>query len=147
MTVLTSGWKTVPLNGRRPFGLFKKLVGQMRLKPHAEPTRAEVVLCGLFTTSKSLESLRAQNVKSPLSAIFVPERLSGAIGPKISLRLISWRRAIPFVIVAKLALPHRGFVLCSFSDAGSRACGETVVGPASEKLNRSGLMHRSKSHS
>ena len=51
-------------------------IGGMRLKPHAEPTRAEVVLCGLFTTSKSLESLRAQNVKSPLGAIFVPERLS-----------------------------------------------------------------------
>jgi hypothetical protein len=76
VTVLTSGWKTVRLNGQRPFGLFNKLVGQMRLKPHAEPTRAEVVLCGLFSTSKSLESLRAQNVKSPLSAIFVPERLS-----------------------------------------------------------------------
>jgi len=53
-----------------------ELISQMQLKPHAEPTRAEVVLCGLFTTSKSLESLRAQNVKSPLSAIFVPERLS-----------------------------------------------------------------------
>ena len=60
----------------KAFGLFKKLVGQMRLKPPAEPTRAEVVLCGLFTTPKSLESLRAQNVKSPLSAIFVPERVS-----------------------------------------------------------------------
>ena len=59
-----------------PFGLLKKLVGQMRLKADAEPTRVEVVLCDLFTTSKSLESLRAQNVKSPLSAIFVPERLS-----------------------------------------------------------------------
>ena len=58
------------------FGLLKKLVGQMRLKADAEPTRVEVVLCGIFTTSKSLESLRAQNVKSPSSATFVPERLS-----------------------------------------------------------------------
>ena len=68
--------RSFELNGRRPFGLFKKLVGQMRLKADAEPTRVQVVLCGLFTTSKSLESLRAQNVKSPLRAIFVPERLS-----------------------------------------------------------------------
>src|SRR6516164_2039590 len=69
-TVLTSDGKTVPLNDSR------KLVCQMRLKADAQPTRVEVVLCDLFTTSKSLESLRAQNVKSPLSAIFVPERLS-----------------------------------------------------------------------
>ena len=67
--------ETVPLNGW-VFWSLQELMGQMQLKPHAEPTRVEVVLCGLFTTSKSLESLRAQNVKSPLSAIFVPERLS-----------------------------------------------------------------------
>src|ERR1700745_1181722 len=31
----------------------------------------------------------------------------------------------------------RVFVPCSFSDAGPRACGETLMGPASEKLNTS----------
>ena len=60
----------------KAFWTLQEIAGQMRLKPHAESTRAEVVRCGLFTTSKSLKSFRAQNVKSPLIATFVPERLS-----------------------------------------------------------------------
>src|SRR5215471_17982308 len=50
------------------------------------------------------------------------------------------RCANPHSWVCGTAPPHttRGFVPCSFSDAGPSACGETFMGPASEKLNKSG---------
>jgi hypothetical protein len=60
----------------KAFWTLQEIGGSDATETSCGATRAEVVLCGLFTTSKSLESLRAQNVKSPLSAIFVPERLS-----------------------------------------------------------------------
>ena len=51
-------------------------------------------------------------------------------------------RGVQIPIAGRVAPPFpptRGFVLCSFSDAGPRACGATFMGPASEKLNKSGL--------